>query len=133
METIGAAQGCLDSEPIPWTHLKETGLAAKRNLAFTFGEGVKENAVLAAGELQCSAQRDPPSFIGRAEEVRAGAVERAFSKRFNERVGHMPTMFQAGVYSSVAHYLNAAEAAGSDDAKTVIAKMKELPVSSSLG
>jgi branched-chain amino acid transport system substrate-binding protein len=53
---------------------------------------------------------------------------RAFSKRFNERVGHMPTMFQAGVYSSVAHYLKAAEAAGTDDAKTVIAKMRELPV-----
>jgi branched-chain amino acid transport system substrate-binding protein len=53
---------------------------------------------------------------------------RAFSKRFYDRVGHMPTMFQAGVYSSVAHYLKAVEAAGTDDAKTVIAKMKELPV-----
>jgi branched-chain amino acid transport system substrate-binding protein len=53
---------------------------------------------------------------------------RAFSKRFYDSVGHMPTMFQAGVYSSVAHYLKAVEAAGTDDAKTVIAKMKELPV-----
>lgn len=53
---------------------------------------------------------------------------RAFSKRFYDRVGHMPTMFQAGVYSSVAHYLKGVEAAGTDDAKTVIAKMKELPV-----
>jgi branched-chain amino acid transport system substrate-binding protein len=53
---------------------------------------------------------------------------RAFSKRFNERVGHMPTMFQAGVYSSVLHYLKAVESAGTDDAKTVIAKMRELPV-----
>ncbi len=53
---------------------------------------------------------------------------RAFSKRFYERVGHMPSMFQAGVYSSVLHYLKAVDAAGSDDAKIVIAKMKELPV-----
>jgi branched-chain amino acid transport system substrate-binding protein len=53
---------------------------------------------------------------------------RAFSNRFYERVGHMPTMFQAGVYSSVLHYLKAAEAAGTDDAKTVLAKMRELPV-----
>jgi branched-chain amino acid transport system substrate-binding protein len=53
---------------------------------------------------------------------------RAFSKRFYERAGAMPTMFQAGVYSSVAHYLKAVEAAGTDDAKTVIAKMRELPV-----
>ena len=40
---------------------------------------------------------------------------RAFSKRFNKRVGHMPTMFQAGVYSAVAHYLKAVEATGTDD------------------
>lgn len=53
---------------------------------------------------------------------------RAFAKRFFDRIGRMPTMFQAGVYSSVAHYLKAVEAAGTDDAKTVIAKMKELPV-----
>jgi branched-chain amino acid transport system substrate-binding protein len=52
----------------------------------------------------------------------------AFSKRFYERAGAMPTMFQAGVYSSVAHYLKAVEAAGTDDTKTVITKMRELPV-----
>jgi branched-chain amino acid transport system substrate-binding protein len=30
---------------------------------------------------------------------------RAFSKRFNEKVGHMPTMIQAGLYSATMHYL----------------------------
>ena len=39
---------------------------------------------------------------------------RAWSERFNERVGQMPTMVQAGVYSAVTHYLNAIQAAGSD-------------------
>jgi len=53
---------------------------------------------------------------------------RAFAKRFYDRVGRMPTMFQAGVYSSVAHYLKAVDAAGTDEAGAVIAKMKELPV-----
>ena len=53
---------------------------------------------------------------------------RAWSERFNERVGQMPTMVQAGVYSAVAHYLKAIEAAGSDDAKTVIEQMKATPV-----
>ncbi|SRR6266404_2727465 len=53
---------------------------------------------------------------------------RAWSKRFFERHKAMPTMIQAGVYSSVSHYLKAVQAAGSVDAKTVIAKMRELPV-----
>lgn len=53
---------------------------------------------------------------------------RAWSRRFFARVGRMPTMVQAGVYSSTLHYLRAVEAAGSDEAGAVVAKMKELPV-----
>jgi branched-chain amino acid transport system substrate-binding protein len=53
---------------------------------------------------------------------------RAFSVRFMKRAGRMPTMFQAGVYSAVTHYLEAIEATGSDEAKTVIAKMKATPI-----
>jgi branched-chain amino acid transport system substrate-binding protein len=37
-------------------------------------------------------------------------------------------MIHAGVYSSVRHYLKAAQAAKSDDGKTVTAKMHEMPV-----
>ena len=40
----------------------------------------------------------------------------------------MPSAIQAGIYSSVRHYLKAVAAAKSDDAKTVIAKMRELPI-----
>ncbi|MBW7850571.1 MAG: ABC transporter substrate-binding protein [Rhodospirillales bacterium] len=54
---------------------------------------------------------------------------REWSKRWAERMnGRMPTMVQAGVYSVVMHYLNAIKAAGTDDAKTVVAKMKEMPI-----
>ena len=54
---------------------------------------------------------------------------RAWSKRFGERNGgRMPTMVQAGVYSAVAHYLAAIKAAGTDEAKAVVAKMREMPV-----
>jgi branched-chain amino acid transport system substrate-binding protein len=53
---------------------------------------------------------------------------RAFSRRFFERHGRMPTQFQAGVYSGVAHYLKAVQAAGTDEAKAVVAKMREMPV-----
>jgi branched-chain amino acid transport system substrate-binding protein len=53
---------------------------------------------------------------------------RAWSERFNERTGKMPTMVQAGVYSAVAHYLNAIQEAGTDEAKTVVEQMKATPV-----
>ncbi len=54
---------------------------------------------------------------------------RAWSKRFAERNnGKMPTMVQAGVYSVVMHYLQAIKAAGTDEAKAVVAKMREMPV-----
>jgi branched-chain amino acid transport system substrate-binding protein len=53
---------------------------------------------------------------------------RAFSKRFYERMKRMPHMGDAGDYSSTMHYLNAIKAAGTDDAKTVMAKMREMPV-----
>ncbi|MEB8389428.1 ABC transporter substrate-binding protein [Rhodobacteraceae bacterium KMM 6894] len=53
---------------------------------------------------------------------------RAWSERYNERTGNMPTMVQAGVYSSISHYLKAVEATGSDDTDTVIAQMRATPV-----
>ncbi|HEY1364791.1 MAG TPA: ABC transporter substrate-binding protein [Xanthobacteraceae bacterium] len=55
-------------------------------------------------------------------------ASRAFSRRFFEKEGHMPTMIQAGVFSAVMHYLKAIDAAGTDAAKPVIAQMKAVPV-----
>jgi branched-chain amino acid transport system substrate-binding protein len=53
---------------------------------------------------------------------------RAWSKRFFERFGKMPTSTQAGDYSSTVHYLRAVQAAGTTDAMAVVAKMRELPI-----
>lgn len=53
---------------------------------------------------------------------------RAFSERFKTAHGAVPSAIQAGVYSSVRHYLKAVVAAKSDEAKTVIAKMREVPI-----
>jgi branched-chain amino acid transport system substrate-binding protein len=53
---------------------------------------------------------------------------RSWSKRFFERHKRMPTMAQAAMYSAVRHYLGAIEAAGTDEAKAVMAKMREIPV-----
>ncbi|SDT29183.1 ABC transporter substrate-binding protein [Bradyrhizobium canariense] len=53
---------------------------------------------------------------------------RAWSKRFFERQGKMPTMPQASAYSAIRHYLAAIASAGTDEAKAVMAKMRETPV-----
>lgn len=53
---------------------------------------------------------------------------RAFSRRFEARNGAMPSMIQAGIYSSVRHYLKAVVAAQTDEAKAVIKKMRDLPI-----
>ncbi|SDD77158.1 amino acid/amide ABC transporter substrate-binding protein, HAAT family [Bradyrhizobium brasilense] len=53
---------------------------------------------------------------------------RAWSKRFYERMKRMPHMGDAGDYSSTMHYLKAIEAAGTDEAKAVMSKMREMPI-----
>jgi branched-chain amino acid transport system substrate-binding protein len=60
-------------------------------------------------------------------------ASRAWSARFGERQhGQSPTAFHAGVYSSVRAYLNAALAAGTNDAQAVIRKLKETPIDDDL-
>jgi branched-chain amino acid transport system substrate-binding protein len=53
---------------------------------------------------------------------------RAFSKRFYDKVGHMPTMIQAGLYSATMHYLKAIDAIGTDEAPKVMAQMRATPI-----
>lgn len=53
---------------------------------------------------------------------------RAWSEKFFEKTGKMPTGVQAGMYSAVRHYLKAIEATGTDETNAVVAKMREMPV-----
>ncbi|WP_296378526.1 ABC transporter substrate-binding protein [Reyranella sp.] len=54
---------------------------------------------------------------------------RAWTKRYRAKKDRLPSMLTAGVYSSTLHYLKAVQAVGSaDDAKKVMAKMREMPV-----
>jgi branched-chain amino acid transport system substrate-binding protein len=53
---------------------------------------------------------------------------RAWSRRFFDRMKRMPNMGDAGDYSSTMHYLKSIQAAGTDDATAVMAKMKETPI-----
>jgi branched-chain amino acid transport system substrate-binding protein len=60
-------------------------------------------------------------------------ASRAWSARFSERQQKQsPTAFHAGVYSSVRAYLNAALAAGTNDAQAVIRALKEKPIDDDL-
>jgi len=49
---------------------------------------------------------------------------RAWSKRFKEKHGEIPSMAHAGAYSATMHYLNAVQKAGTDDADVVMKQMK---------
>jgi branched-chain amino acid transport system substrate-binding protein len=53
---------------------------------------------------------------------------RAWSKRFFAKQNKMPSMWQAGVYSSITHYLKAIQATGTDEPKAVAAKMRDMPI-----
>jgi branched-chain amino acid transport system substrate-binding protein len=53
---------------------------------------------------------------------------RKWSRRFFERHGAMPSQAQAGVYSSIMHYLKSVEATKTDEARAVVARMKATPI-----
>src|SRR5437868_9629143 len=53
---------------------------------------------------------------------------REWSKRYFAKMNRMPTMWQAGVYSSVMAYLNAVKETGTDEPLKVAAQMREKPV-----
>jgi branched-chain amino acid transport system substrate-binding protein len=64
----------------------------------------------------------------------ANDTNRAFAKEFGAaNKGNMPTMVQAGVYSSVIHYLKAVHEMKTDaDGAAVVAKMKSMPTEDKL-
>ncbi len=53
---------------------------------------------------------------------------RDWSVRYFAKMNRMPTMWQAGVYSSVMHYLDAVKESGTDEPLKVAAKMREKPI-----
>ncbi|HLX18307.1 MAG TPA: ABC transporter substrate-binding protein [Bradyrhizobium sp.] len=53
---------------------------------------------------------------------------RDWSVRYFAKMKRMPTMWQAGVYSSVINYLNAVKESGTDEPLKVAAKMREKPI-----
>jgi len=60
------------------------------------------------------------------------AKTRAWSRRYFERMKKMPSMVQAGVYSSVWNYLLAIERAGTDEAADVMKALKSVEIDDGL-
>jgi branched-chain amino acid transport system substrate-binding protein len=58
----------------------------------------------------------------------ADETTRAWSKRYFDKVGAMPTMNHAGTYSATLHYLKAVQKAGTTDTAAVAKAMREMPV-----
>jgi branched-chain amino acid transport system substrate-binding protein len=53
---------------------------------------------------------------------------RAWSRRFFEKMKRMPSSLQAADYSATLHFLQAVEAARTDEGDAVVAKMKSMPI-----
>ena len=53
---------------------------------------------------------------------------RAWSQRYFQRMNKMPNMTQAGIYSATTHYLQAVQAAGTDETSAVMEKMRSTPI-----
>lgn len=53
---------------------------------------------------------------------------KAYTDRFTKEIGRPPSFIQAGTYGAVMHYLKAVKAAGTDEAKAVLAQMHKMPV-----
>ncbi|WP_423933749.1 ABC transporter substrate-binding protein [Comamonas sp. 23] len=86
--------------------------------------GMTINSVTAMGlDVAQGLQLALPFYWDQNDETRA------WSKRFMARYNNgAPTYLMAGAYSATTHYLQAVQAAGTDEGKAVAAKIRELPV-----
>ena len=129
------------------SYLLQAQASGAKVVAFANGGGDMVNATKQANEFGLTKNQSIVSllvFISDVHSMQLQAAQglklvtafywdrndetRAWSKRFFAKFGRMPTMPQAAVYSAITHYLQSIKAAGTDEAKAVMAKMRELPV-----
>jgi branched-chain amino acid transport system substrate-binding protein len=129
------------------SYLLQAQASGAKVVAFANGGGDMVNAIKQANEFGLTKNQTTVAlliFISDVHSMELKAAQglkfvtafywdrddesRAWSKRFFDKQGRMPTMAQASVYSAVRHYIAAIAAAGTDEAKAVMAKMRELPV-----
>jgi branched-chain amino acid transport system substrate-binding protein len=129
------------------SYLLQAQASGAKVVAFANGGGDMVNAVKQANEFGLTKKQSMVAlliFISDVHSMQLQAAQglkfvtgfywdrdddsRAWSKRFFDKQGRMPTMAQASIYSAVRHYIKAIAAAGTDEAKAVMVKMRELPV-----
>jgi branched-chain amino acid transport system substrate-binding protein len=129
------------------SYLLQAQASGAKVVAFANGGGDMVNAVKQANESGLTKSQSMVSllvFISDVHSMELQAAQglklvtayywdrddesRAWSNLLFYRQGRMPTMAQASVYSAVRHYIAAIAAAGTDQAKAVLAKMREMPV-----
>jgi len=129
------------------SYLLQAQASGAKVVAFANGGGDMVNATKQANEFGLTKNQNIVSLLVFLSDVHSMGLQaaqglkfvtafywdrneetRVWSKRFFDRHGRMPTMPQAAVYSAIRHYLGAIAAAGTDEAKAVMAKMRERPV-----
>ena len=129
------------------SYLLQAQASGAKVVAFANGGGDMVNAVKQANEFGLTKKQSMVAlliFISDVHSMQLQAAQglkfvtgfywdrdddsRAWSKRFFDKQGRMPTMAQASIYSAVRHYIKAIAAAGTDEARAVMVKMRELPV-----
>ena len=129
------------------SYLLQAQASGAKVVAFANGGGDMVNAVKQANEFGLTKKQSMVAlliFISDVQSMQLQAAQglkfvtgfywdrdddsRAWSKRFFDKQGRMPTMAQASIYSAVRHYIKAIAAAGTDEARAVMVKMRELPV-----
>ena len=129
------------------SYLLQAQASGAKVVAFANGGGDMVNAVKQANEFGLTKKQSMVALLIFVSDVHSMELQaaqglkfvtafywdrddesRAWSKRFFAKQGRMPTMPQAAVYSAIRHYLASIAAAGTDEAKAVLAKMREMPV-----
>ena len=145
-QVVGAARHPLDTTDFSSYALQAQASGAEIiGIASTGADAI--NAINALSEFGVSPDQRPAALLLWYDDIVSLGLEtaqgllltnafywdandetREFSQRFYERTGRMPNMAQAGNYSSTMHYLNAVEAAGTDDPDAVSEQMRELEI-----
>jgi branched-chain amino acid transport system substrate-binding protein len=129
------------------SYLLQAKASGAKVIAFANGGGDMVNAIKQANEFGLTKNQTTVAlliFISDVHSMELQAAQglkfvtafywdrndetRAWSQRFFAKHGRMPTMPQAAVYSAIRHYLTAIAAAGTDEAKAVLARMRAMPV-----
>jgi branched-chain amino acid transport system substrate-binding protein len=152
LEAIGAKVIGESKHPLNSSEMSSPIIAAQQSkadvVAFANSGADSANAIKAAQEFRLGGKQMLAAFFPTIYEIKGVGLDQAkglrfpesfywdiddgtrrFSKRFMDvyKKGP-PSLTHAGVYSSVTHYLKAVVAAKSDDARSVVKKMHEIPI-----